>query len=100
MKVKVKIDKGLNEITNTDKQLSFDLDKGEKEYPLHLEVSAHKDGLYYVRVMVTIKDKGMRAFAVPVYVGKGTLTKNKTNVEKTKSGENMILFKAEETIIQ
>ena len=98
MKVKVKVDKDLNEITNVDKHLLFDLSKGEKEYPLHLGVSADEDGLYYVRVMVTIKGKGMRAFAVPVYVGKGTLRKNKANIEKTQSGENITVFSAEETI--
>ncbi len=100
MKVKLKVDKGLNEITNVDKHLSFDLDKGETEYPMYLEVSADEDGLYYIRVMVTIKGKGMRAFAVPVYVGEGTLRKNKANIEKTKSGENISVFSAEETIIK
>ena len=99
MKVKVKVDKDLNEITNVDEHLSFDLSQDEKEYPLHLEVSAEVDGLYYVRVMVTIKGKGMRSFAVPVYVGKGTLRKNKVKLEKTKSGENISVFSAEETII-
>lgn len=98
MKVKVKVDKDLNEITNIDKHLSYDLDKGTKEYPVHLEVSADEDGLYYVRVMVTIKGKGMRAFAVPVYVGTGTLKKNKAKLEKTKNGENITVFSAEETI--
>ncbi len=100
MKVKVKVDKDLNEITTAEKHLSFDLGEGEKEYPLHLEVSADEDGLYYVRVMVNIKGKGMRSFAVPVYVGKGTLRKNKANIEKTKSGENITVFSAEETILK
>jgi len=99
MKVKVKVDKDLNEITTIDKHFSFDLSE-EKEYPLHLEVSADEDGLYYVRVMVTIKGKGMRSFAVPVYVGNGTLRKNKVNIEKMKSGENITVFSAEETIIK
>jgi len=98
MKVKVKVDKDLNEITTVDKHLSFDLSEGKKEYPLHLEVSADEDGLYYVRVMVTLKGKGMRSFAVPVYVGEGTLRKNKATMEKTKSGENITVFSAEETI--
>ena len=98
MKVKIKVDKDLHEISNVDKHLSFDLSEGEKEYPLQLEVSADEDGLYYVRVMVTIKGKGMRSFAVPVYVGKGTLRKNKANIEQTKSGENISVFSAEETI--
>jgi len=100
MKVKVKVDKDLNVISNVDKHLSFELIGGGKEYPVSLEVSADEDGLYYVRVLVTIKGKGMRAFAVPVYVGTGTLTKNKVNMEKTKSGANISVFSAEETIIK
>ena len=98
MKVKVKVDKDLNEIASAEKHLSFELAKEENEFPLHLEVSADEDGLYYIRVMVTIKGKGMRAFAVPVYVGEGTFRKNKANIEKTKSGENITIFSAEETI--
>lgn len=98
MKVKVKVDKDLNEISDVDKHISFDLSEGKKEYPLQLEVSADEDGLYYVRIMVRIKGKGMRSFAVPVYVGEGTLRKNKANIEKTKSGENITVFSAEETI--
>lgn len=100
MKVKIKVDKDLNEITTGNKHLSFDLGHGEREYPLYLKVSAEEDGLYYVRVMVTIKGKGMRSFAVPVYVGEGKLRKNKANMEKTKSGENISVFSAEETIIK
>lgn len=100
MKVKVKIDKALNEITDGKKHLSFNLSEGKKEYPLHFEVSADEDGLYYIRILVTVKGKGMRAFAVPVYVGAGTLTKNKANIEKTKSGENIRVYSAEETIIK
>ena len=98
MKVKVKVDKDLNEISNVKKELSFDLGKGKKEYPLYLEVSGDEDGLYYVRVMVRIKGQGMRSFAVPVYIGEGTLRKNKTTIEKTKNGENITVFSAEETI--
>lgn len=100
MKVKLKVDIDLYEITNIEKHFSFYLDKGEKEYPLNLEVSADEDGLYYVRVIVTIKGKGMRAFAVPVCVGTGTLKKNIANMEKTKSGENISVSSAEETIIK
>ncbi len=98
MKVKVKVDKGLHEISNVKKHLSFDLAKGKKEYPLHLEVSADEDGLYYVRIQVAIKGQGMRAFAVPVYVGDAVLKTKKTAVEKTDKGETISVSAAEETI--
>lgn len=103
MKVKVKVDKGLNDLSSGAKHLSFDLSEGKKEYPLDLEVSADEEGLYYIRVLVSIKGQGMRAFAVPVYVGDGVLKTKKmaaenTAVEKTDKGENIAVSAAEETI--
>jgi len=98
MKVKVKVDKDLHEISNVKKHFSFDLSEGKKEYPLHLEVSADEDGLYYVRIQVAIKGQGMRAFAVPVYVGEAVLKTKKTAVEKTDKGETISVSAAEETI--
>ncbi|WP_309500227.1 hypothetical protein [Sulfurovum sp.] len=100
MKVKVKVDKGLDEISDIEKHLSFDLSDGKKEYPLHLEVSAAEDGLYYVKLLVSIKGQGMRAFAVPVYVGDGTLRAKKRAVEKTTSGEIITVSPAQESIVR
>lgn len=98
MKVKIKVDKGLNEISSVEKHLSFDLSEGKKEYPLHLEVSADEDGLYYIKIQVAIKGQGMRAFAVPVYVGDAVLKTKQTAVEKTAKGETISVSAAEETI--
>ena len=100
MKVKVKLGKGLEEISNVDKQLSFDLDTDTIEYPLNMEVTADEDGLYYIKLRVAIKGKGMRAFAVPVYFGEGKLKTSHTAVEKTQEGENISVSAAEETIIE
>lgn len=105
MKVKIKVDKGLHEISNVEKHLSFDLAEGKKEYPLHLEVSADEDGLYYVRIQVAIKGQGMRAFAVPVYVGDAVLKSKKTitehsTIEKTDKGETISVSAAQESIIK
>ncbi len=98
MKVNVKVDKDLLEISNLKKHLSFDLSEGKKEYPLHLKVSADEDGLYYVRIQVAVKGQGMRAFAVPVYVGDAVLKTKKTAVEKTDKGKTISVSAAEETI--
>lgn len=100
MQVKVKVDKDLDEISSLEKHLSFDLNDGKKEYPLHLEVSAAEDGLYYVKLLVAIKGQGMRAFAVPVYVGEGTLKTKKAPVEKTTGGEIITVSPAQESIIK
>ena len=98
MKVKIKLDKELNEISTTEKYLSFDLSEGKKEYPIDLQVSADEDGLYYIKLHVVIKGKGMRAFAVPVYFGEGQLKTQKAAVEKTQKGEKISVSAAEETI--
>jgi len=100
MQVKVKVDRDLDEISGLEKHLSFDLSDGKKEYPLHLEVSAAEDGRYYVKLLVSIKGQGMRAFAVPVYVGEGTSKMKKAPIEKTTNGETISISPAQESIIQ
>lgn len=98
MKVKIKIDHHLEQVTKIEKNLSFDLVSGEREYPIDLTVMGEEDGLYYVKLLVSIKGKGMRAFAVPVYVGDGKLKAVKKTIEKTKKGENITVSPAVETI--
>jgi len=100
MNVKVNVDKGLNKISRVSEELSIPMKAGEGKYPIDFKVSADEDGLYYVKLLVSIKGKGMRAFAVPVYVGEGTLKVNKKPIQKTKSGENIVVSPAEEIIIQ
>ena len=98
MKVIVKVDKGLDEVSSVEKHLSFDLSEGKNEYPIALQVSADEDGLYYIKLLVSIKGKGMRAFVVPVYVGDGVLKTKKAAVEKTEKGENISVSAGQETI--
>ncbi len=100
MKVTIKVDKGLEEVSSVEKHLSFDLSEKKKEYPIDLQVSADEDGLYYIKLLISIKGKGMRAFAVPVYVGDVVLKTKKTAVEKTENGENISVSAAQETITQ
>ena len=100
MNVKVNVDKGLNKISSISKELSIPLKAGEGKYPIDIKVSADDDGLYYVKLLVSIKGKGFRAFAVPVYVGDGALRIKKKSVQKTKGGENIVVSPAQETIIQ
>jgi len=99
MKVVVKTDKGLDALTEPEKPLFFELGKNDtKEYPLHLEVSSAQDGLYYVKLIVSIKGQGMRAFVVPVYVGEGVSKAEKKPVAKTSSGEAISVSTAQESI--
>ena len=98
MHVKVNVDKGLNEITTVSKELSIPLKAGEDTYPIDLKVSADDDGLYYIKLLTSIKGKGFRAFAVPVYVGSGISKIKKKPLQKMKNGENISVSPAEETI--
>ena len=99
MKVVVKTDKGLDALTGLEKPLFFELGKNDtKEYPLHVEVSSSEDGLYYVKLIVSIKGQGMIAFAVPVYVGEGVSKAEKKPVTKTSSGEAISVSAAQESI--
>lgn len=100
MHVKVNVDKGLNEITTVSKELSMPLKAGKGKYPIDLKVSADEDGLYYIKLLTSIKGKGFRAFAVPVYVGSGVLKMNKKPLQKMKNGENITVSPAQESIIK
>lgn len=98
MNVVVNVDKNLNQLTDIAKNISFDMGAGEKEYPLNLSVSADKDGLYYVKLLVSIKGRGVRAFAVPVYVGdEKQYEKRNKPIKKTANGENISVSQAVET---
>ena len=97
MKVSISMDDALKETTNIGNDISFTLTPSTKSIPIHMKVIASEEGRYYVRLLVSIKGKGMRSFAVPVYVGKGTVT-NKKPIQKTKNGENISVSRAIETI--
>ena len=98
MHVKIKIDKQLSALQKVNKNVSFTLDKSTNVYPLKMNVSAEADGVYYIKLLVTIKGKGARAFAVPVYIGEGRVKKSKVSVQKTASGENISVSKAVESV--
>ena len=82
MKVKVRIDKALDEKTKIDKKIYFDIDPAKKEYHLSLSVSSQSEGLYYIRLQVEIQGKGMRAFAVPVHIGDIKSNQTKKHLKK------------------
>jgi len=63
-----------------------------------IQVSAEEDGIYYVRIMVHFKDKGFRAFAVPIYVGNTEDKKRKKSQTKTKSANNITILPGKESI--
>lgn len=100
MSVMLTFDENLTQISNVEQNLSFEITPNQKEYPINLQATAVKDGLYYIRLLTKI-DKGvgsqLRAFAVPVYIGNPVQTKS-TKIMKSMNGENISVSKAIETI--
>ena len=98
MNVQVNVDKNLEQFTNVAKEYTFVMSSNKKEFPLDLIVSAQQDGLYYVKLLVSIKGKGFRAFAVPVYIGAGKDNRAKKTLQKNSKGENISVSQGIETI--
>lgn len=100
MHVDIMTDKDLNVISNSIKEISFNLSPEQKKYALNLTVSSASNGLYYVRLLTKI-DKGrgskIRAFAVPIRIGPVPLKKNYLMM-KLNNTENISVSKAIETI--
>jgi hypothetical protein len=102
MVVQLTLDDELHQITSVGKELRFEITPKKRAYTFNMQVSSQKDGLYYIRLLTRI-DKGigskMRAFAVPVTIGKG----KKSNITprvmmKSHSGEHISVSRAVETI--
>ena len=102
MSVTITLDDELKEEDSVSKEITFELSPEQKSYPINLRVSAEKDGLYYIRLLTKIdkiQSSKLRAFAVPVYVGANPQPKSKgLHIMKAKSGENLSVSKAVETI--
>ena len=101
----VTLDKELEELSDTQKELKFDIYEDQQEFMINLKVKAQDQGLYYIRLLTKISNSygsKLRSFAVPVYIGeeeKKVLTKGITNQFKALgSGENISVSKAIETI--
>ena len=100
MNVKLHFDKKLEQLNTSKKKYSFAIKSDKKEFPLDFNVLADEDGLYYIKLLVSIKGKGMRAFSVPVYVGDGLVKTKKSPLGKTEKGEKISVSEAQETVIK
>ncbi len=102
MSVILTFDKNLIQHSSVEKNLKFEITPQKKSYPINLKVSSTTDGLYYIRLLTKI-EKGvgskMRAFAVPVTIGKvKKANKNTQFMMKSYNGENISVSRAVETI--
>jgi len=99
MQVKVKADKALRftEQFNTQTRITLD---GSREYPMEFSVIASSDGVYRIRLLVEMGNKGFRAFVIPVKIGNGTLYLKQKSLMKNKHGENITVSPAKEQILR
>ena len=102
MNVLLTLDKKLTAVSSVEKEINFEINPEQKTYTINLKVSSKEDGLYYIRLLTKI-NKGvgskLRAFAVPIKIGKGKLKTRGTNLMmKGTNGENISVSKAIETI--
>jgi len=96
-------DENLTILNNAEKDMKFEVAPNRKTFNINLQVSSKIDGLYYIRLLTKI-DRGyglkLRSFAIPVYIGENQKPKKTAGVTlmKAKSGENISISKAVETV--
>ena len=104
MDISISLDKELKPVGDFFDKVVFPIAPDQRRYNLHFRVTSSENGLFYVRLLIKVKDPNgdsanMRAFAIPVYVGTGVLQrKSKQRIMKAFSGENLSVSKAKETI--
>lgn len=97
LKVTMKSDKGLTGLNDSNKE--FEITEEEKTFSINLALTAGSNGIYYVNLFAEVEGRGMRAFAVPVYVGDTKNTLFKKTLNKTDKGDNISVSSASEEII-
>ena len=101
--ISMNLDNKLTLVNNVDTNQSFEITPNSKSFNINMKVRSEYDGLYYIRLLCKV-DKGqhpkLRSFAVPIMVGENPKLKTKAGVSflKAKSGENISVSKAVETI--
>ncbi len=101
--VSMSIDNNLTLVNSVDTNQSFDISPDNKSFHINMKVRSEKEGLYYIRLLTKVETglhPKLRSFAVPVMIGENPRPKTKAGVTflKAKSGENISVSKAIETI--
>lgn len=99
--VKITLDDSLVEEDEISKQFNYQINEENNEYFMNLQVSSEIDGLFHIRLFVTIDGSKSRTFAIPVYVG-GTVQSKQTSEEivKNSRGERLSISNSKESIIR
>jgi len=98
MKALVNVDKALEETSYSEKEIVFNLETNKKEYPINLNVLGRSEGSYYIRILIEIEGRGMRAFAVPVHIGNPKANVQSKPSVKSANGSKLNVSNALETI--
>ena len=101
--VSMNIDNNLTLVNSVDTNQSFDIAPDSKSFNINMRVRSEHEGLYYIRLLTKVKTglhPKLRSFAVPVMIGENPRLKTRAGVTflKAKSGENISVSKAVETI--
>jgi len=81
-----------------EENLEFDLTKGEKDFPIKLQVSSALNGIHYINFTLSIDGKGTRVWAVPVNVGTISNKIETKELETTSKGVSISVSSALEEI--
>ena len=99
MSVTLKSDRGLTFEDVREKTQNIRLVGNKSDYSFTLHMRTRQDGVYYVKLLVSIDGEGSRVFAVPVFVGEGRVKKSKSSSRNTSaSGEKISVSKAVESV--
>ena len=101
--ISMNIDNNLTLVNSVDTNQSFDIAPDSKSFNINMNVRSEHEGLYYIRILTKVKTglhPKLRSFAVPVMIGENPRPKTRAGVTflKAKSGENISVSKAVETI--
>ncbi|CAA6804682.1 MAG: Unknown protein [uncultured Sulfurovum sp.] len=97
--VKVSLDDDLIEESSFEKELTYQLNEQDNDYKMNLNVSSEQDGLFYIRLFVTIDGTRSRSFAIPIYVGENIQNKQALKPIITNSnGDRLSVSTAKESI--
>ena len=101
--VSMNIDNNLTLVNSVDTNQSFDIAPDSKSFNINMKVRSKHEGLYYIRLLTKVETglhPKLRSFAVPVMIGENPRPKTRAGVTflKAKSGENISVSKAVETI--
>jgi len=101
--VSMNIDNNLTLVNSVDTNQSFEIGTDKKSFNIDMQVRSKYEGLYYIRILSKVETgqhPKLRSFAVPIMIGENPKPKTRAGVNflKAKSGENISVSKAVETI--